>query len=121
MARPSIDGIQFDGWHGELVLPERASELITRPGVDGHVVLFDAWRSPPVEIETVLQVTTGGEQAYLTRFKKSEGNAVYAIDPLGTRWTVVVRSVTSHRMQMVGGKSLIRSTWSLVPESWDPQ
>jgi hypothetical protein len=103
---------------GMLLDAEQAFELITRPGVDGSAILWDAVRAAPqtLELHAVVPDASTAEQ-YRRTVRASMQTSTPYIDPLGRTWTVQILSAQCWYMQRVDAQFLVIAVFVVLPET----
>ena len=114
-----IGGYTMTTWAGRLVQAARdVAMLQPEPGVDGHALALDAWRSRQCEIETSYDSTSASAALVLgENCRRLHGSAITCQDPLGLYWQSVMVLHCEYTVDVtIQGRYRTTIKWRLLPE-----
>jgi len=111
----SIGSLTFQTWRGvpQGQAPEVAA--ITRPGVNGALLLVGAYHPQEQEVETIIVTTSALASAAWGAANAMVGTVVSSTDPYGTTWNrTAVLSVRHEQLTPTTAGWMLRTRWRLL-------
>lgn len=110
---PSLGSYAFTTLEGRVPDFVPDLDLVTRPGVSGHGVIYDADRAGAFTLVTGVAVASGAD-ALMTAYKALEWSTQQLSHDADGLRSVLVLGVQSVPSTLVDGTTWVRTTWRLL-------
>jgi len=123
MATPKISTYEFIGWDGRITLASRPFREVTRPGVNGSGIIFDAWRTSIATITTsTVADDTQTRDRLIDSYRGLIGKNVAVTEPTGRTYdkALIIDAVPIWHQTLITDQWLITTTWKLLTSATAP-
>lgn len=118
---PAVGGFSVTQWKGRLHYAQPDMELIDRQGLDGHGVIYDAWRSEPQDITTRAYVTASSLEFTKNGYRRLIMQTVTVYDSFDARWdNCLIMNCDFIQDMVIGGVYLLTASWVILTPALRP-